>query len=879
MIEQRAREILREHFRYPEFRNGQLEIIESIAEKNDTLVVMPTGGGKSLCYQIPAMLHEHTALVISPLIALMKDQVDSLSRARIKSAFINSSLQYHEQQQRLTNARFGAYKLLYIAPERLESKQFLEQLQTIPLSFIAVDEAHCISEWGHDFRPAYVSIPKLFEYIPRIPVIALTATATGEVQQDIVRCLDMKAPRKFIRGFDRPNLSYITEECNKKAERATDIIKETKEGSSIIYCGSRKRVEETANSLMRYGIQCEAYHAGMNEQQRSYIQERFISGEVKALAATSAFGMGVDKSDVRNVFHFDLTQTLEAYYQEAGRAGRDGQPSKCIMLYQFSDRKLQEFFISSTYPDKSTLQTLYNFIYDTLQAGVGVKPQQPLYLDETAIGSRINLSAIAVASALNVFERNGILRRGSTQGLAQLHIIAERPRLIEYFNNTTPERKVVLETLLRSVGSNAFEQPIHVDIQSMLRKHDIPHEQFTVAMRAFEYARLLRYEPASAAGGLSILLERVPISRLPVDYDALNERRQRATKKLDVVQRYAETHECKRNYILNYFQEDDITTSCGRCSSCTGKTQPKKVKHTEQDAFIQRAIVETVAECNGRFGRTTIAHILTGSNNSKLHLFNLKRCKNFGVLNSYKRNDVIQYIDMAISERLLQLSSDLNPVVQLTKLAERKYSSLPAPLQISIPKVSGAKVSATVQRLTRLRNDIASRYNMPVSTIATDDQLMEMAVQNPTTKNAFGKIKGIGDMFISRWAKEFLYVLRDETAMDDKHEEETQLPATVMTTLEYVRNGNSIEKIAEMRSLSTGTIAQHIQQALEKGSSVPRQHLISQNLYDVVRPIILRKPYVLLKDLRVEIGAEYDYALLRVVTAFVRRDIAIQDER
>lgn len=878
MIEQRAQEILQKHFHHSAFRNGQVEIISSVIQGKDTLVVMPTGGGKSLCYQIPAMLSQGTALVISPLIALMKDQVDALHRARIPATFINSSLHFNEIQQRITNARYGAYKLLYVAPERLESKQFIEQLGSISLSFLAVDEAHCISEWGHDFRPSYLNIPTAMEQIQRLPVIALTATATTDVQDDIIRALKMQSPECIIRGFDRPNLRYRTELCAKKPERAVDIIKQTPIGSTIIYCGSRKKVEESANALMRYGIQAEAYHAGMPEQVRTLVQENFVKGATRVLVATSAFGMGVDKSDVRNVLHFDLTPTLEAYYQEAGRAGRDGKESSCFMLYQPSDRKLQEFFISATYPDLNAIRAVYTFLYDTLNAGRGVKPQQPLYMDDVAIGGRIQLPAVTVSSVLNLLERNGILRRGSTQGMATIQLSAERPRLREYFNNTTPERKIVLESLLRSIGSHALESAISVDVQAIIRKHDIPYDQFTAAMRAFEYARLLRYEPAASAGGLTMLLERLPLNAIPVDYEALTQRREHAQMKLDVVQRYAETTECKRNYILSYFQEDDIQGNCGRCSSCM-QPSAKKVHRSEQEEYAFRHILEAVAELNGRFGRTAVAQVLIGNASTKVKLFALDQSRKFGSLKEFSQREVMEYIDAAIQQRLLMLSSGLHPTVLLAPSGKKILGSdAPKPMDIVIPQRSVSEVTPIVKRLIRMRDELAARYNTGINTIASDEQLREIAIHLPRRAADFSRIRGLGEMFMSRWAKDFLRVLRDESAVEEQEKQEAQLKPTVVTTLEFLRKGNSVEKIAELRLMAAGTIAQHIQEAVERGVDVPQEYLFSNETYAAVRKVLHRRPRALLKDLRAELGAEYDYALLRVVTAFVRRDMAMREE-
>jgi ATP-dependent DNA helicase RecQ len=874
-FEKQAHELLQEHFGYQNFRNGQYEIIDSITKGNDTFVVMPTGGGKSLCYQIPALLSEGTALVISPLIALMKDQVDALQNARISATYVNSSLHYSEIQQRMINAKFGMYKLLYVSPERLESTQFIEQLKEIKLSFLAIDEAHCISEWGHDFRPSYTNIPTLFQHIPRIPQIALTATATPEVQQDIITVLNLTSPNRFTRGFDRPNLRYITETSSTKVERAVDYLNQTKFGSSILYCGSRKRVEETANALMRYGIQAQAYHAGMNESQRSSIQDKFISGDARVLVATSAFGMGVDKRDVRNVIHLDMTSTLESYYQEAGRAGRDGEPSKCVMLHQQSDRKLQEFFIYSSHPEMDSIAKVYTAMYDLLSVGRGEKSQHPLYMDDVQLANHCGLASATVSGVMSLFERSELLRRGNTQGLATINFTAERTRLIEYFNQTVPERKVVLEALLRSIGSEAIGQSVQIDIQSLLNKYSLSLQQFQTAIRAFEYARLLRFEAVATQNGITLLLERMPVARLPIDFKGLEERRERAFKKLDVVQRYIQTTECKRNYILTYFQEDDIETICGKCSSCTS-SEVKKVTLKSQDEYVLRAILEVVGELDGRFGRMAVAQVLVGESSTKVKMFGLDKSERFGTLKKFSSKEVVAYIDSAISDRLLHLSSSTYPTVKLSPTGKEKLGkSLPKTLVLDSSPNSSRQIGELQQSLKRTRDEIASRYSVSRSTIATDEQLYEMAIIQPQKSADFVKIRGLGEQFVSRWAKDFLRVLDYERAKEQNStkDQKNTLSYTVQLTVDLANQGLGVESIAQERGITTGTVAMHIQEAIERGATVRRANIVSDEVYTACYDIIRQRPKALLKDIRVVIGGETDYAVLRIATAFARKEL------
>ena len=474
------------------FRRGQTEVVESVLDGTDTLCIMPTGGGKSLCYQLPTIAREGTTIVISPLIALMKDQVDSLQELGIAATLINSSISNEEQRTRIYNLQRGEYKLIYIAPERLRSSSFMRAIQQVKIQLLAVDEAHCISQWGHDFRPDYARLGRLRRHLGNPQTIALTATATSLVREDICKVLDLDEPKVFISGFARDNLALNVESASSNSQRDNRLVEFLQQtpGAGIIYASTRKNCEHVVELLAEQIDRPLAfYHAGLTPERRRLVQDEFMSGSTPIVVATNAFGMGIDKADLRFVVHYNLPGSIEAYYQEAGRAGRDGLPSECLMFFSYQDRFIQEFFIENSYPSRSVVKEVYDFL-----RAIDADPIEMTLMEiKEELGLSIGTEAISTCE--NLLEKAGVLERLDTkQNMAAIKIDSQLETLVELLPREAKTQRRVLRALEKRVGSLRGER-VFFSPKQLAAELDMKWVQVNRAIRAICYLEAIDYVP------------------------------------------------------------------------------------------------------------------------------------------------------------------------------------------------------------------------------------------------------------------------------------------------------------------------------------------------------------------------------------------------
>jgi ATP-dependent DNA helicase RecQ len=563
-------EILKRYWGHAQFRPPQEEIIRSVLERNDVLAILPTGGGKSVCFQVPALMMNGICLVITPLIALMQDQVKQLKQLGLPAVAVHSGMHHREIDITLDNCIYGQQKFLYLSPERLQTELFRERLSKMNVCLVAIDEAHCISQWGYDFRPPYLHIAEIRYVKPDAPFIALTASATRQVQQDIIEKLELQSPRQFQKSFARENLSLVVRKTEVKEKKLLEILRKVK-GPAIVYVRSRKTTVALAAFLSKQGIPATYYHAGLLHEDRMSRQEEWISNRSRVMVATNAFGMGINKADVRVVVHMDLPENLESYYQEAGRAGRDGRRSYATIIYHEVDALGLRNKVKQSQPDIQELKKIYQALSNYFQLAEGSGQGESFDFDIDQFCKKFEFKSMHVYPVIKKLEEFGLIELNeSFYRPSVLHISIDKKRLYE-FQVAYARFDPLIKTLLRLYGGELFSDftPISERQIGMLLKQS--PENVRIELEQLHKLQLVVYEPLNESPKITFVLPRQDADRLPIDRKEFERRRDLHLSKMESMISYTEqTHRCRMQVIQEYFDET-VYQTCGLCDVCMQK--------------------------------------------------------------------------------------------------------------------------------------------------------------------------------------------------------------------------------------------------------------------------------------------------------------------
>jgi ATP-dependent DNA helicase RecQ len=854
-------EKLNDFFGFDSFRQGQEEIVNALLDKRNVVAILPTGGGKSLCYQLPALISEGFSIVISPLIALMKDQVDSLNKDREVAAFINSTMDFSETEKVIRKIVLGQFKLLYLAPEKLESLKFAELLKDLKPNFLFVDEAHCISEWGHNFRPSYTKIKEFTEFCGIKKISAFTATATPEVVKDIIIQLNIKNPQIFVRGFERDSLQLNVLFPKNKKKKVLELISRHP-GPAIIYTASRKNAEDISEFLLTSGVKCNYYHAGLSAPERRRIQEQFISGEITYIAATNAFGMGIDKSDIRLVIHYNIPGSIENYYQEIGRAGRDGKISTAYLLFDEKDLRIHHFFISNSHPDKKTILTIYKAICDYNQVAVASSTNKELIIEPEYISRYANakVSKGLLHSAIRFLENSGYLKSISKldkkDSVSFLYSSSQIKSFIKQSSND--EMKNLLLVLLRDYGNEIFNKSVKVSLSQLSSASGIEENELSNLLQILGNMGVVNYQPAIMKDTVLLIQPRADENSIKLNYKRINESFINAQKKLDGITEFVYSRECRFRFILNYFGENLPEYKCGKCDNCL--LEEKISDNAIQ--YLSEIILETLEEAESDLTETALINLLRGraTKESFRNFSRFASCRNFDA------NEIKMAIHKLASSKKINRSPGR---IKYLQLIQDKFNLAFQNKEQGIQAKNYEKDLAVFNSLKELRKKTSEKFLQSGNIICPDAVLREIVQAKPKNESQLLSIKGFNQRMFNKFGSEVLEVINAFVEKQSGKTETRNIPKNLGETYKMVQKKYSLQEIAKLQKISEAVVSMQVETIIEYDPGIDIDYLIEKKNYEEIIKEY-KKGKTSLKELKQNLSMDISYPLLRIATAKIK---------